>query len=108
MRFCNDNGIPHSEFLGWDAVDRAKQIAYMMEENSRCSMCGTADWEWDENKRAYIPIEHFCRGCYMERSYSDGVDLLPGTTVRLAKSTDALVSRLEKKRTRFSRDFVKE
>lgn len=105
MRFCNDNGIPHSEFLRWDAVDRAKQIAYMMEEGTRCSLCGTADWEWEENKRAYLPIEHFCRGCYIEKSYSEDQELLPGTTVRLAKSSDALVGKLEEKRKRFSKDF---
>lgn len=102
MRFCNDNGIPHSEFLGWDAVDRAKQLAYMMEEAERCAMCGTADWEWDEDKHAYTPIENFCRGCYMERAYSDDRELLPGTTVRLAKTTDALLSKLEDKQHRFS------
>lgn len=104
MRFCNANGIPHSEFLDWDAVDRSKAVAYLMEEAERCSMCGTADWEWDEDAKAYTPIEHFCRGCYLEKVYGEGREMKPGTTIRLAKTRSDIVRRLIEMELRFSKE----
>jgi hypothetical protein len=88
MSFCNEQGIPHSEFLSWDAEDRAKQLAYMMESAERCDMCGTAEWEWEENPFAYEAIDHFCKGCYMKSVFSDQEGKgLPGTNVRLIPVT---------------------
>lgn len=94
MRFCNDSGIPHSEFLEWDAADRAKTIAYMMEEAERCSMCGTADWEWEENKNAYTAVEHHCRGCMIEKAATVDKELIDGNTIRLVRSDSAAVAKL--------------
>lgn len=104
MRFCSENGIPHSEFLDWDPVDRAKQIAYMIEDAQRCQMCGTADWEWDADANAYTPVEHLCRGCYREKVYTEGKDLLPGTTVRLAKTDSAQVRKMRAKQERYQKE----
>lgn len=52
-------------------------------------MCGTASWEWEENRFAYEPTEVFCHGCYQKSIYSDTEHRsLPGTTVSLTPVTD--------------------
>lgn len=76
-------GIPHSEFLDWSSDDRAKAIAFVYEDAAHCDLCGTAEWEWDEDKRAYAPLENFCMGCYIKTVYSDSIDSAPGVTVQL-------------------------
>lgn len=67
MRFCNEHGIPHSEFLDWEEDDRSKQLAYMIHDAQTCGMCGTSAWEWDEeqggSRFAYEPVEEICPGC---------------------------------------------
>lgn len=63
MEWCADHGVPHSEFLAWDEVDRAKLLAFILESRGRCSSCGTSGWEWDEDPNAYEPMRHMCRGC---------------------------------------------
>lgn len=76
--------MPHSQFLELDADDRAKAMAFVIEDASRCDLCGTSEWEWEENKRAYAPVEHMCMGCYMKDVYSRDIDdRAPGTMVRL-------------------------
>lgn len=47
-------------------------------------MCGTAEWEWEEDKRAYAPVEHFCMGCYMKAIQGEGAESAPGVTIHLA------------------------
>jgi hypothetical protein len=85
MSFCNEKGIPHSQFLGWTPQDRAKALAYLLSESERCTLCGTAPWEWEENRYAYEPEEVSCKGCYVKQSYADSLGkTLPGTTVELA------------------------
>jgi hypothetical protein len=49
-------------------------------------LCGTARWEWEENKRAYVPVEQMCPGCYAKESLSEITGSSPGTTVRLVAS----------------------
>lgn len=89
MSFCNEKGIPHSVFLEWDPEDRAKALAFIIEAGSRCTMCGTAPWEWEENKFAYTPVEEFCKGCYQKSVFQDTETnkTLPGTNVRLVPTT---------------------
>lgn len=88
MSFCNEKGMPHSEFLAWTPQDRAKALAYILHEAEKCSLCGTAPWEWEENKFAYEPQEHRCQGCYLKQTYSDSMgQVLPGTTVELVRIT---------------------
>lgn len=90
MSWCKQAGIPHSEFLEWEPEDRSKALAFLIEENSKCGMCGTAEWEWSEkeggSKRAYEPIEKFCMGCYLKQIADEG-SKLPGTTVSLIPTT---------------------
>jgi hypothetical protein len=88
MAYCYDKAIPHSVFLTWSAEDRAKTLAYMGAEAEKCALCGTAPWEWEENRFAYEPEVHLCQGCYTKNSYNDSLGkTLPGTTVELVRSS---------------------
>lgn len=88
MAYCVDKGIPHSVFLEWDPEDRAKTLAQLMEHNERCAMCGTAPWEWEENRFAYTAVDEFCQGCYQKAMFSDTESRsLPGTNVKLIPTT---------------------
>lgn len=93
LQFCNEHGIPHSEFLKWDPIDRAKVLAFTIEKGDRCAMCGTGSWEWDAkqggSKRAYEPVEKFCPGCYAKASVRTGMDSernMDGVTIELARN----------------------
>lgn len=88
MSYCAEHGIPHSAFLDWLPEDRAKLIAHLLEDAERCSLCGTASWEWDENQYAYEVAEKFCKGCYQKSVSSDDRSTLPGTTMVLVPNTD--------------------
>jgi hypothetical protein len=108
MSYCHDHAIPHSEFLEWDVEDKAKVMAYILEKAARCTQCGTAPWEWEENKFAYTPVEELCMGCYKKSVFQDteGSKGLPGTNVRLVPTTrefKALQLLSSKKRERIMR-----
>lgn len=92
--------IPHSIFLNWGPEDRAKAMAFRMEDGERCQMCGTADWEWDENKFAYEPISHFCRGCYLKDTHQKDGQTLEGTTTVLVPS-DTLTNEFREKAAKY-------
>jgi len=68
--------------LDWDNEDRAKLAAYLMESNERCTMCGTAQWEWEEDRYAYEPLPIQCYGCYL-REVSKEDETPPGTRMTL-------------------------
>ena len=88
LAFCNEQGIPHSKFLAWDPDDRAKVLGYMAFLGEKCALCGTADWEWEEDRFAYEPVLHQCMGCYMKSVYHDSLGKPPpGATVELDKVT---------------------
>lgn len=88
LQFCHENGLPHSQFLSWDPVDRAKALAFCLEKAERCVLCGTATWEWDPaqggSRFAYEPIEMYCHGCYLKAVTSQDTANNPGITVELA------------------------
>lgn len=91
MAYCFERGIPHSEFLSWEPEDRAKVLAFAVEQAERCVMCGTANWEWEENRFAYTPVEEMCQGCYQKGVFSDSESKpLPGTNVKLVPTTPLL------------------
>lgn len=48
LRYCADHGIPHSQFLQWDADDREKALLVWQEEQQHCGRCGTYQWQWEE------------------------------------------------------------
>ena len=97
MSFCNDKGIPHSEYLEWTPEDRAKAMAYLMESALRCSMCGTAPWEWEENRFAFAAVEEFCQGCYQKSVFTDTESnkSLPGTNVKLVPTTPMMKAQMK-------------
>ena len=84
MTWCKQAGIPHSEFKSWDVEDQSKALAFLIEENAKCGMCGTAEWEWEEDKRAYAPMENFCMCCYIKTVFGEDGNTAPGTTIRLS------------------------
>jgi hypothetical protein len=86
LALCNEWGIPHSEFLSWSTEDRSKAVAFAIEKGLRCDLCGTAEWEWEENKRAYAPAEEFCMGCYIKTVFGQDGNDTPGSTIKLIPS----------------------
>jgi hypothetical protein len=108
MAYCHEHAIPHSEFLEWDPEDRAKVMAFALEQSVRCSLCGTAPWEWEENRFAYTALDDFCQGCYQKSVFSDRESSsLPGTNVRLVPTTPQLTAQMAmkaKKRSRMKMD----
>jgi hypothetical protein len=98
MSYCHEKGIPHSKFLRWDAEDRAKTIAFSLESSLRCNMCGTAPWEWENNKFAFTAMDEFCHGCYQKAMFSDTQgSSLPGTNVKLVPTTPQLTAQMAMK-----------
>jgi hypothetical protein len=85
LKYACAHGIPWSRYLRmFDRVDRARVIANELEEGSRCSMCGTAQWEWDEDPGAYEAVPMTCPGCKERdqvREQQDGQK--PGVSIRL-------------------------
>lgn len=81
--------------MNWDASDRAKAIAFVLEKNERCVFCGTAAWEWEEDRFAYEPVEKYCHGCYLKEMADDDdprrnkagitMELMPTRTIEAAK-----------------------
>lgn len=104
MSYCVEHGIPHSVFLEWDPEDRAKHVAFILEQAERCTMCGTGQWEWDQNRYAYTAVDEFCQGCYQKSVFQDTQsNSLPGTNVKLVPTTPTLKAKMqvaEKKRRR--------
>jgi len=95
MSYCYEKGIPHSKFLSWDPDDRGKAMAFALESSSRCNLCGTAPWEWEENKFAFTAVEEFCQGCYQKSVFQDQQgSSLPGTNVKLIPTTPQLTAQL--------------
>lgn len=95
MAYCYEHAIPHSEYLEWDPEDRAKVMAFSMESSQRCQMCGTAPWEWEQNKFAFTAMDEFCQGCYQKSIFGDTQgSSLPGTNVKLVPTTPQLTAQM--------------
>lgn len=93
VSYCVEKGIPHDKFLEWDPSSRAKALAYLMEQSETCQLCGTAPWEWNENKFAYDAEETFCKGCYVKEVSAEGEKRMPGTRIELVPVTKELRDR---------------
>lgn len=98
MAYCHDQAIPHSRFLEeWSEEDRSKLFAYIMEKAERCQMCGTAPWEWEENKFAYVPVHQVCLGCQKKDVLRDDDEKPPaGSSIVLIPGSEA--ERLEREK----------
>lgn len=98
VAWCSDHGLPHSALLAWDPEDRAKLAAHLMNEASRCALCGTSDWEWEADRYAYEPTEHFCPGCKMKADAAEEIGHDSGRRVVLVpKRIAEQMRRLPKK-----------
>jgi len=69
--------------LEWEEEDRAKLVAWLVESGSKCPSCGTAEWEWEEDRYAYEPAVHQCWGCYLKELSSDDASGLAGGRIVL-------------------------
>jgi len=70
-----------------------------MERAQRCTMCGTASYEWQEDPFSYTPVFHTCVGCQKKELLSeDDTPRVKGTTVRLVPKAEAERLRLEQER----------
>lgn len=93
MAWCSEHGLPHSALLDWSPTDRAKLAAYLIESSSRCQLCGTAEWEWEDDRFAYEPIAKQCYGCYRKEIYEEDATKQPGTHITLIPKAQALALR---------------
>lgn len=82
MKVCAAYRIPHSEFLGWDSLDRDKAIWFMVREAETCPSCGTREVEWDPeqggNRQAYGAEIRRCRGCEVKQAAEESEDAKVG------------------------------
>lgn len=70
-------------------------LAFSMEQSLRCTMCGTAPWEWEENRYAYTAVDELCHGCYQKSVFQDTQSKsLPGTNVKLVPTTPVLKAKM--------------
>lgn len=83
MQYCFEHGIPYSTFIEWSNEDRARVIAFVLEKSTRCQMCGTAEWEWNENRFAYEPVSKYCHGCHLKEISAEDRNRTPGVTIEL-------------------------
>ena len=105
LQFCHEHGLPHSTFLRWDPVDRAKALAFAIEKSLRCVMCGTAGWEWEADRFAYEPVEARCQGCYAKETAAEFAGRNPGVSIELLPThgREAAVRQLRDERAREKR-----
>lgn len=99
--YAFDHGIPYERFLEqWSPEDRARVSAVVLERAERCQMCGTAQWEWEDDLNAYAPVYHTCHGCRLKEAMAeDNTPKGKGTTIRLVpKQTAERMARDAKKR----------
>lgn len=89
MRWCSETGTPHSTLLSWEPDDRAKLVAFLLEDSARCSMCGTAPWEWEEDPYAYEAMMITCMGCYHKEVTEEGSEKPPGSRMTLVPRAKA-------------------
>jgi hypothetical protein len=42
-----------------------------LEKAELCGLCGTADWQWDEDPEAFVAAAVVCRGCARREAKSE-------------------------------------
>jgi hypothetical protein len=89
MKWCAEVGMAHSELLAWDPADRSKLMALLIEDAARCQLCGTADWEWDEDPYVYEAMPKTCRGCATKEFSQELAGDSPGTRITLVPKATA-------------------
>lgn len=93
MKWCAEVGKPHSELLAWDAEDRSKLMAFLVEESAKCQLCGTSQWEWDDDPFVYEAMAVRCHGCMVKEMANDDAADSPGTRITLIPKAVAQAAR---------------
>lgn len=44
-------------------LDRSVVVAVALEEAQRCGLCGTANWQWEDDPEAFVAASVVCPGC---------------------------------------------
>lgn len=60
-------------FLSWDEDDQDKALAYMREQATVCTGCGTRQADWDLDRFAFVAQAHQCPGCEVLAQEQDNV-----------------------------------
>lgn len=47
----------------WLPTDAGLALAWQQNKAATCAGCGTRPDEWDADREAYMPDQHYCRGC---------------------------------------------
>ena len=68
--------------LAWAPDDRIKLLAILSEDSLRCTLCGTAEYEWTD-QYAFVPSVNVCKGCQMRENARDMAKDVPGGTIVL-------------------------
>lgn len=71
-----------------------------MEKAERCQMCGTAAWEWEEDRYAYEPAREVCIGCQKKDLLRDDHEKPPpgSSVVLIPKKVAAARRRAEREK----------
>ena len=75
-------------------------VAVSLERAERCTMCGTASYEWEEDPFAYEAVRVSCPGCMRRETLQEdsGESALKGVSVRLHSAAMAERARVELER----------
>ena len=75
-------------------------VAVSLERAERCTMCGTADYEWAEDPYAYEAVRVSCPGCLRRETLQEdsGSGAGKGVSVRLLSAHAAERARIELER----------
>lgn len=89
-----EQGISRTDWLTkWRPEDRSLIVACLLEKAEQCAMCGSADWEWEEDPDAYRALHMTCLGCAAKdraRSSEDTDTSTPGSSIRLVPTSKAI------------------
>lgn len=86
MAVCAAYRIPHSEYLGWSADDRAKAMWWQLRERQTCGSCGTRREEWvgpdGPHLDAFTAEARICHGCRAISAEQDRVGENPPAGIK--------------------------
>jgi len=63
-------------------------VAHLIDDAQRCQMCGSAAWEWDEDRFAYHAALRMCFGCQHLDAAKEDHKPSPGMRMVLVPRTD--------------------
>jgi hypothetical protein len=96
--YAEEHGLPYSAVREWANEDKAILLAVQLEKAQRCPMCGTSEWEHQENPGGFTAVLNTCPGCKIKDEKREEIEgsLPSGTHVQLVPTEVA--ERLSKTR----------